>query len=216
MEIDQIVEIAKRVHDAERYDLGRSSTREYRNKFWNRVMGIVHHGHPVYNPNGADRRWHIKNAGGGRPQSDDGAVLMPERVVYDCILGVGADGYSFHVGHPERVGPEQNVYPPDIPDGGGTSEPSKPQPTPVKPCPDPSAHQPKPPKPYPGDHTFLLLGAQLERDYLEAGQHLNGGAAVWFARTIFDHLNGGLSLEQSIDKHRNTPGGWRDALGLGR
>jgi hypothetical protein len=94
------------------------------------------------------------------------------------------------------------------------------QPDPIEPttpaCPDPSAHRPKPPKPYPGDANFLVLGAQLERDYFEAGQHLNGGAAVWFARVIYDHLNSGLSLEQAIDKHRNTPGGWRDALGLGR
>lgn len=69
-----------------------------------------------------------------------------------------------------------------------------------------------PSKPYPGDQFFWhSVGDVLEADYHEAGQLLNAGSSVWFARTIWDHVNEGLTMDQSIAKHRAE---WRHALGL--
>jgi len=133
---DRFVEIAERVHDAENYDLGGGSTRSYRNEFWARVVGIVHFGHPVYNLT-PDPSWCLKDAGGGRPQSDDVGVKCSTREFWDFIGGVGANGYSFRVGaHPgERLPKEQNVFPPPRPDTGGVTPPPPP---PVDPVPPPA------------------------------------------------------------------------------
>lgn len=67
-------------------------------------------------------------------------------------------------------------------------------------------------KPYPGDTFFVeQIGNVLERDYAEAGQRLNAGSAVWFSRTIWRHVNEGMSMEQSTAQSRKE---WRAALGL--
>ena len=117
MTIDSLVAMAERIHDAERWQLGRSSTRETRNAFWARVVGCAYHGHPTYNPH-PDPQWHVKNGGGGRPQSDDVAVSMPSRAYWDCIGGAGADGYTFRPGaNAEPLPAEQDVYPPPVPEG---------------------------------------------------------------------------------------------------
>jgi hypothetical protein len=108
------------VHNAERWNLGRSSTREQRVEFWFRAVGIVHYGHAIYNPQGGDRDWCVKDAGGGRPPSDDALVRCGSRDAWDMIVGAGADGYAFHTDYIGRLGFEQNVYPPPIPGGGGT------------------------------------------------------------------------------------------------
>lgn len=126
MEPNDIAALAQRIHDVERWYLGARSTRETRNKFWAFVVGVVHHGHPVYNPT-PDRRWHLKSGGGGRPQSDDVAVRMPDRHYWDFIGGVGADGYTF--GASADHGPlpmEQPVFPPPMPEGGVISTPVQP------------------------------------------------------------------------------------------
>lgn len=73
---------------------------------------------------------------------------------------------------------------------------------------------PTPPatKPYPGDAFFTeKIGAVLEADYAEAGQTLNAGTATWFARTIWRHVNEGMTIEQSTAQSRKE---WRAALGL--
>lgn len=129
MTIDDVVRIVKRIHDAEGYNLGASSTREYRNQFFSRAIGCVYHGHPVYNPT-PDRQWHLKDGGGGRPQSDDVTVSQPSRQAWDCIPGAGANGYYFEA-HAIGVLPaDQNVYPPPVPSPGGV-----PGPTPTPPAP---------------------------------------------------------------------------------
>jgi hypothetical protein len=116
--IDDVPRIAQAVHDAEGVNLGAGSTREYRNAFWARVVGIIHWGHPVYNPGKADASWCIKDGGNGRPQSDDVIVQCQSREFWDCIPGAGAAGYSFRC-HKDaaRLPPEQNVYAPPRPSG---------------------------------------------------------------------------------------------------
>jgi hypothetical protein len=131
--INDFIVLAKRIHDAEGMDFGSRSTRDSRNRQWARIVGIAHHGHPAYNPT-PDPRWHLKNGGGGRPQSDDVVVLMPERAFWDCIVSAGTKDYYFHVGgHADPLPPEQEVYPPPVPDGSApTPQPSpEPQPTPA-------------------------------------------------------------------------------------
>jgi hypothetical protein len=82
----------------------------------------------------------------------------------------------------------------------------------VKPGPDPAAHLPKPVVPYPGDaYVRGALGAVLASDYAARPQAMDDGSVVWAFRVIWDHVNGGLSLDASIAKHRPE---WRRALGL--
>lgn len=131
MDIQGIVDMLRRVHDAERWDLGASSTRDYRNDRWERLVGIVHHGHPVYNPT-PDPRWHIKRADANRPPSDDVVVLMPSREFWDCIGGAGADGYTIRANYDGVLPADQIVYAPRVPDGStGAPPPPSPMWTPL-------------------------------------------------------------------------------------
>lgn len=120
-----IVALAQRVHDAERMNFGASSSRDERNENWERIIGIVHHGHPSYNQT-PDPRWHIKRASAGRPPSDDVAVLMPSREFWDFIPGSGAAGYSFRATYDGRLPDDQIVYAPRVPDGGTVAPPVAP------------------------------------------------------------------------------------------
>lgn len=137
---DRVAQIAKTVHDAEGWNLGASSTRETRNEFWARVMGIVHWGHPVYNTT-PDPSWCLKDGGGGRPQTDDVATQCVSRLYWDCIGGVGSNGYENNfrcAGHgSERLPAVQNVYPPPKPAGGGVSSGGGGTPLPAPPVPAP-------------------------------------------------------------------------------
>ncbi len=92
MNIEELVDMAEWIHVDEEVDLGASSTRDERNAFWMRVVGCAYWGHPVYNPL-PDPQWCVKDAGGGRPMSDDVAVSLPSRAAWDCIPGSGSDSY---------------------------------------------------------------------------------------------------------------------------
>ena len=122
MTIDDIIGLAQRVHDRERMNFGSTSTRDSRNRDWARIVGLVHHGSTEYGV-APDPRWHIKDGGNGRPQSDDVIVLMPSRDFWDCIPGAGADGYSFQANFDGKLPPEQNVYPPPVPKEGAVTAP---------------------------------------------------------------------------------------------
>lgn len=202
MTITELTRMAKRIHDAEGWDLGARSTRETRNAFWERVVGCAHWGHPTYNPV-PDKQWHCKDPdgpSGGRPASDDVAVSLPSRNAWDCIPGAGADGYRFEADHaPFYLPTDQFVFVPAKPDGAGFPEPTI-----------PPAAKPKPE--YPGDAFFRdSLGKILADDYAARPQLLDDGAVVWAARAIWDHVVHALSLPDSIAKHRKD---WRAALGL--
>ena len=217
MTITELTRMAKRIHDAEGWKLGSGSTRETRNAFWERVLGCAHWGHPVYNAQ-PDPQWHSKDPdgpSGGRPATDDVAVSMPSRDAWDCIPGVGADGYRFEADRtPFLLSPDQFVFVPAKPNGAGFAEPE---------VPEVAGHVCPPPPPAPtyetlGGDNFLrtTIGAPLAADYAEAGQKLNDGAAVWLGRTVYSlmaaHLKGGaVDSAAIVKKQRNE---WRGALGL--
>jgi hypothetical protein len=110
--VQEAQQIIKSVHDAERWDLGSSSTRESRIAFIQRAVAVVHYGHSRFNPRGPDSNWCIKDAGGGRPISDDVIVRCNSRDAYDLIGGAGANGYSWHIDPIGTLPSVQNVFPP--------------------------------------------------------------------------------------------------------
>lgn len=106
--------IILRVHNDLRYDLGSNSSRDYRVGFLWTAVAVIHFGHPTFNPGGGDPGWCVKDAGGGRPPSDDVLVRCDTRDAWDLIGGAGANGYFFHQDYLGRLGGEQNVYPPPV------------------------------------------------------------------------------------------------------
>jgi hypothetical protein len=109
---EEALDLIINYHDSIRADLGSRSSREQRIAFWFSALAIVHYGHPTYNPAGGDPLWCVKDAGGGRPPSDDVMVRCDSRDFWDTILGAGANGYSWHLSHDGRLPGSQNVYPP--------------------------------------------------------------------------------------------------------
>jgi len=194
--IDQVLQIAKRVHDDEGYDLGNGSSAEaraYRNAYWARAIGCCHHGHPVYNPDNADPQWCIKDAGGGRPQSDDVvSIATPAkgspyqaRDSWDCIPGSGLPGYHFEASYIGYLPDGQNIYPPPVPSGsvgsGGNG----------------GAEVPFPPR-----EDGLLFYTALDRKY-QIDRHapisqsyINAeGVSVWYAEYLRRRVNGETHTE---------------------
>lgn len=110
--IGEAFAIIKRIHDELRFDLGSRSSRDGRVAFWVAGVAAVHHGHLRFNPQGPDAGWCIKDAGGGRPISDDVIVRCGSRDFWDLIGGVGANGYVFRINYDGRLPGSQNVYPP--------------------------------------------------------------------------------------------------------
>ena len=110
--VQEAQQIIKSVHDGERWDLGSSSSRESRIAFIQRAVAVVHYGHGRFNPRGPDSNWCIKDAGGGRPISDDVIVRCNSRDAYDLIGGAGGNGYSWHIDSIGTLPSVQNVFPP--------------------------------------------------------------------------------------------------------
>ncbi len=108
----EAVGIIINIHNTLRVNLGSSSTREYRIAFLNAAVAAIHYGHSRFNAAGPDPNWCVKDAGGGRPQSDDVLVVCSTRDAWDLIGGAGANGYQFHEDYLGRLPSVQNVYPP--------------------------------------------------------------------------------------------------------
>jgi len=108
----EALDIIKGVHDAEGWNLGGSSSREQRIAFIQRAVAVVHFGHSRFNQRGPDSNWCIKDAGGGRPISDDVIVRCSSRESWDLIVGAGGNGYSWHADYIGVLPSNQNVYPP--------------------------------------------------------------------------------------------------------
>lgn len=103
--------IIVRVHNELGYNLGSRSSRDQRINFLFTAVAAVHYGHPRFNPAGGDPLWCVKDAGGGRPPSDDVLVRCDSGEAWDLIGGAGADGYSFHLDYLGSIR-GQNIYPP--------------------------------------------------------------------------------------------------------
>ena len=110
--INEAFAILVRIHNDLRVDLGSRSTRDDRIAFWSAGVAAVHFGHPRFNPQGPDAGWCIKDAGGGRPISDDVIVRCQSRDFWDLIGGVGANGYNWRIVYDGQLPNVQNVYPP--------------------------------------------------------------------------------------------------------
>lgn len=141
MRIDDVIEIAKRI-DGKAESFKANSTRESRNARWAFIIGCVHHGHSIYNPN-PDPSWFLKSAGGGRPQSDDVAVHMPDRNFWDCVTFSGTDNAIFQA-TPEGILPSEQII----------ITPPRPETSPV---PIPSPVPVPTPQPNPNDDKLLIL-----------------------------------------------------------
>lgn len=109
---DEALQIIRSVHDREGWNLGSRSSREQRVEFLYRAVATIHYGHPRFNAKGPDPNWCVKDAGGGRPPSDDVIVRCDSRDAWDLIGSAGADGYSFHLDYIGRLPGGQNVYAP--------------------------------------------------------------------------------------------------------
>jgi hypothetical protein len=112
--INEAFSIIVAFHNATGADLGRNSTRESRVDFFFSAVAVVAYGHPQFNPSGGDRGWCVKDAGGGRPPSDDVIVRCGSRESWDLIGGAGAAGYSFHPDYIGVLPGGQNVYSPPL------------------------------------------------------------------------------------------------------
>jgi len=100
------------IHDGGRFNLGGSSSRDYRVNFIFGAVAAIHYGHARWNPQGPDSNWCVKDAGGGRPPSDDVIVRCNTREAWDLISGAGGNGYKFHQDYLGRLPSNQNVYSP--------------------------------------------------------------------------------------------------------
>lgn len=110
--IDEALALIRAYHDQTGANLGSSSTREQRIAFFFAAVANIHYGHPRWNPKGPDSNWCVKDAGGGRPPSDDVIVRCNSRESWDLIGGAGGNGYSFHTDYIGILPSVQNVYPP--------------------------------------------------------------------------------------------------------
>jgi hypothetical protein len=102
------------IHNVLGVDLGSRSTRDGRIAFLNAAVAALHYGHGRFNPAGPDSNWCVKDAGGGRPQSDDVLARCNTREAWDLVSGAGANGYAFHRDYLGILPREQNVYPPPV------------------------------------------------------------------------------------------------------
>lgn len=114
MSAREALNILIRVHNELRYNLGSGTTRDSRVQWLWTGMAAVHYGHYKFNPSGGDRQWCVKDAGGGRPPSDDVMVRCNTREAWDVVGGAGANGYGFHLDYLGILSNEQNVYPPPL------------------------------------------------------------------------------------------------------
>lgn len=124
--INEALSIIIDVHNRLGWNLGSSSSRESRIEFIYSAVATIHYGHAQFNPAGPDSGWCVKDAGGGRPPSDDVIVRCGSRDAWDLIGGAGANGYSFHLDYLGVLPGGQNVYAPprgSLPAGGGSPTP---------------------------------------------------------------------------------------------
>lgn len=142
--------------------------------------------------------WGVKRAQPNSPQSDNVIARQPP--------SGGFFGYRLipATANPVAISLTGQTFVPVSPvDHLGGASPPHPAPTPA-PVPQPA---------YPGDAPFDAVGVQLWADYAAHGHPPDPQMGRWFGRTIWDHLREGLTLQQSIEKHRAE---WLAALTTAR
>ncbi len=112
MSFEEVYQTILSIHNGGRFNLGGNSTRDYRVNFIFGAVAAVAYGHARWNPAGPDSNWCVKDAGGGRPPSDDVVVRCNTREAWDLISGAGGNGYGFHRDYLGILPNSQNVYPP--------------------------------------------------------------------------------------------------------
>ncbi len=112
IEFEEAYQMIIAIHNGGRFNLGGSSSRDYRVNFIFGAVAAIHFGHPRWNPKGPDSRWCVKDAGQGRPPSDDVLARCDNRQAWDLISGAGGNGYSFHRDYLGILPSIQNVYAP--------------------------------------------------------------------------------------------------------
>jgi hypothetical protein len=155
----QAFQIVQQVYAAFGWEPDASTSRDERNEMLESAMACVHYGHASFNPAGGDPRWCIKNAGGGRPQSDDVIVRSTDRAYWDIILSAGANSWKWNLsGHSGPLPPEQQVYPPAQSSLPGADPNPGPGPDPEpEPGPDPD-----PPPPH-NDAALIVVNQKLDQ-----------------------------------------------------
>ena len=111
--IDEAVNIIQRIYAAGNYNLGSSSSRDERNLYIEIAVATIAYGHPVWNPQGPDGNWCIKNGGPGRPQADDVIVLCNTRDAWDLVISIGSNAWHWHTDYIGRLDSAQAVYSPN-------------------------------------------------------------------------------------------------------
>jgi len=112
---EEVYRIIRTVYDQEGFDITGRSSRQQLNAFLTRAVGVVHFGHPVYNPS-PDPRWCVKNGGPGRPMSDDVVARCDTRDAWDLIGGIGGPNPYWAPTYIGRLPSIQNIYPPTRPE----------------------------------------------------------------------------------------------------
>lgn len=201
--------IPKQLYDSGDYDL---TTHEGQGKYVDACVVALHQ---------LDQRWgFLKKTGSGAQihgHSEDGALYLSDTPGQsqhvDFIVGAGGPnpqpGWAVDVPRYSRT----DWFPPSQ-----HAPIEEPEPEPPHVCPPlviPSYED------LGGDSFYrAMIGVPLAADYAQAGQTLNDGSAVWFARTTHSLMaafvaagNHPIDPSAIIRKHRNE---WRDILRLPR
>lgn len=104
-------EIMRTVFESQGWSIGSGSSRDQRNEWWEAATAVLHFGHPRFNST-PDDKWCVKDAGAGRPQSDDIIARIDTRDAWDLVGNMGGDGASWGRGYVGKLGSEQNIYAP--------------------------------------------------------------------------------------------------------
>ncbi len=110
--LNEAIGIILAIYDAGNYNIGSGSSRNERNIYIETAVAALHYGHGVWNPQGPDSGWCIKNGGPGRPQSDEVLARCDTREAWDLVIGIGGPSPHWHADYLGRLPGEQAIYPP--------------------------------------------------------------------------------------------------------
>lgn len=216
--IEEAFSIIKSVYARFGWNPDSRSSREQRNAWFASAVACVHYGHPEFNPSGGDPRWCIKDAGGGRPQSDDIVVNRVTRAYFDLMPNAGADNWSWNLGaHSESLPSEQNVYPPSEASLPGGAPPSNPGVPPVV-TPPQTGMDPAVAAALGGIHARLDQVIDVQRELVRVYQSLQGNVGAGISGEQMKRLEDVIaeqakSVLDQVNKHVTAEVGKVDDAG---